>query len=119
MTTASQAGHPRGSLISPQALMSIRNLELRARVVVEGFWNGIHRSPYHGFSVEFTEYRQYSPGDDPRYLDWRVFARSDRDFIKKFEDETNLRFHLLTDPNRSIAFLSLSYSNAEYSATLA
>jgi hypothetical protein len=65
-------------LISPAALMSIRNLELRARVVVEGFWSGLHRSPYHGFSVEFTEYRQYTPGDDPRYLDWRLYARSDR-----------------------------------------
>ena len=73
---------PAGSLIHPQALMSIENLELRARVVVEGFWNGIHRSPYHGFSVEFTEYRQYTIGDDPRYLDWRVLARSDRYFIK-------------------------------------
>src|SRR5262249_45869022 len=62
------------ALIDPKALMSIRNLELRARVVVEGFWSGIHRSPYHGFSVEFTEYRQYTSGDDPRYLDWRVFA---------------------------------------------
>jgi hypothetical protein len=67
------------------------------RVVVEGFWSGLHRSPYHGFSVEFTEYRQYTPGDDPRYLDWRVFARSDRYYIKKFEDETNLRCHLLVD----------------------
>ena len=107
------------SLVSPQALMSIRNLELRARVVVQGFWNGIHRSPYHGFSVEFTEYRQYSPGDDPRYLDWRVFARSDRYFIKKFEDETNLRCHLVTDQSRSMAFGSLGYSKADYAATLA
>ena len=55
--------------------MAIRNLELRARTVVEGFWHGLHRSPYHGFSVEFTEYRPYSPGDDPRYLDWRLVAR--------------------------------------------
>src|SRR5438105_9412350 len=108
-----------GSLLHPQALMSIRNLELRARIVVQGFWSGIHRSPYHGFSVEFTEYRQYSPGDDPRYLDWRVFARSDRYFIKKFEDETNLRCHLVADQSRSMAFGSLSYSKAEYAATLA
>ncbi len=77
--------------------MRIRNLELRARMVVEGFWHGLHRSPYHGFSVEFTEYRQYSPGDDPRYLDWRLVARTDRYYIKKFEDETNLRCHLLVD----------------------
>src|SRR6266705_2629692 len=117
--TAKNRDAKSSSLIDPQALMSIKNLELRARVVVEGFWNGIHRSPYHGFSVEFTEYRQYSPGDDPRYLDWRVFARSDRYFIKKFEDETNLRCHLLADNSRSMAFGSLGYSKAKYAATLA
>lgn len=110
---------PSASLIAPQALMSIRNLELRARAVVEGFWSGIHRSPYHGFSVEFTEYRQYTPGDDPRYVDWRVFARTDRYFIKKFEDETNLRCHLLVDQSRSMNFGSGSYTKAEYAATLA
>jgi uncharacterized protein (DUF58 family) len=118
-TAASPSTLPHASLISPSALMSIRNLELRARVVVEGFWNGLHRSPYHGFSVEFSEYRQYSPGDDPRYLDWRVFARSDRFFIKKFEDETNLRCYLLTDLSRSMTYGSGSYTKAEYAATLA
>src|SRR5215475_14439150 len=114
--TAESAGV---SLISPKALMSIRNLELRARVVVEGFWNGFHRSLYHGFSVEFTEYRQYTEGDDPCYVDWRVFARSDRYFIKKFEDETNLRCYLLADNSRSMGFSSLSYTKAVYAATLA
>lgn len=99
--------------------MSIRNLELRARVVVEGFWSGIHRSPYHGFSAEFTEYRQYTPDDDPRYLDWRVFARSDRYFIKKFEDETNLRCYLLCDQSKSMSYGSKGYSKGEYAATLA
>src|SRR5678809_1244479 len=108
-----------GSLIHPQALMSIKNLELRARVVVEGFWTGIHRSPYHGFSVEFTEYRQYSPGDDPRYLDWRLFARSDRYYIKKFEDETNLRCYLLVDHSRSMGYGSLGYTKSQYASTLA
>ncbi len=108
-----------GSLVDPQSLMSIRNLEWRARVVVEGFWSGIHRSPYHGFSVEFSEYSQYTPGDDPRYLDWRVFARSDRLFIKKFEDETNLRCHLLVDQSRSMAFGSSGHTKADYAATLA
>lgn len=107
------------SLISPPALMSIRNLELRARAVVEGFWSGLHRSPYHGFSVEFTEYRQYAPGDDPRYVDWRVYARSDRYYIKKFEDETNLRCHLAVDQSRSMAYGSAGYTKAEYAATLA
>jgi uncharacterized protein (DUF58 family) len=105
--------------IDPQTLMSIRSLELRARAVVEGFWNGLHRSPYHGFSVEFTEYRQYSPGDETRYLDWRVYARSDRYFIKKFEDETNLRMHLLVDQSRSMGYGSRDYTKAHYAATLA
>jgi uncharacterized protein (DUF58 family) len=111
----------RGSagLISPAALMSIRNLELRARVVVEGFWSGLHRSPYHGFSVEFTEYRQYTPGDDPRYLDWRLYARSDRYYLKKFEDETNLRCHLLVDQSRSMAYGSIGHTKADYASTLA
>jgi uncharacterized protein (DUF58 family) len=99
--------------------MAIKNLELRARVVVEGFWNGLHRSPYHGFSVEFTEYRQYSPGDDPRYLDWRLYARTDRYYIKKFEDETNLRCHLLVDGSRSMTYGSLGWTKAEYARTLA
>src|SRR5438105_3096340 len=111
--------HAPGTLIHPRALMSIKNLELRARIVVEGFWTGIHRSPYHGFSVEFTEYRQYTPGDDPRYLDWRLFARSDRYYIKKFEDETNLRCHLLVDNSRSMTYSSLPYTKAEYANTAA
>jgi uncharacterized protein (DUF58 family) len=92
---------------------------LRARTVVEGFWHGLHRSPYHGFSVEFTEYRPYSPGDDPRYLDWRLVARTDRYFIKKFEDETNLRCHLLIDNSRSMTFGSRGYTKATYANTLA
>lgn len=107
------------SFLDPAALMSIRNLELRARAVVEGFWHGMHRSPYHGFSVEFTEYRPYCPGDDLRYLDWRLVARTDRYFIKKFEDETNLRCHLLVDNSRSMTFGSRSYTKADYARTLA
>src|SRR5215204_5286153 len=110
---------PAGSAISAQALMAIKNLELRARVVVQGFWTGLHRSPYHGFSVEFTEYRQYTPGDDPRYLDWRLYARSDRYYIKKFEDETNLRCFLLVDNSKSMTFGSTGYTKAEYANTLA
>ena len=109
----------RARFISAPALMAIKNLEMRARIVVEGFWNGLHRSPYHGFSVEFTEYRQYTPGDDPRYLDWRLYARSDRYYIKKFEDETNLRCHLLVDNSRSMGYGSLAWTKAEYANTLA
>src|SRR5438445_6543225 len=100
-------------LIDPQALMTIRSLELRARAVVEGFFSGLHRSPYHGFSVEFTEYRQYTPGDDPRYLDWKLFARSDRYYIKRFEDETNLRCHLIVDFSRSMEFGTVGYTKAD------
>jgi uncharacterized protein (DUF58 family) len=107
------------SFIDPAALMRIRNLELRARSVVEGFSHGLHRSPYHGFSVEFTEYRAYTPGDDPRHLDWRLVGRTDRYFIKKFEDETNLRCHLLVDQSRSMSFGSLGFSKADYARTLA
>lgn len=107
------------SFIDPGALMRIKNLQLRAKAVVEGFFHGLHRSPYHGFSVEFSEYRQYSPGDDPRYLDWRLYARSDRYYIKRFEDETNLRCHLLVDMSRSMGYGSLSYDKAEYARTVA
>ncbi len=101
--------------------MRIKNLELRAKLVVDGFLSGLHRSPYHGFSVEFTEYRQYSPGDDLRFLDWRLFARSDRFYLKRFEDETNLRCYLLVDLSRSMGFHSaaLSYDKAEYAKTVA
>ncbi len=99
--------------------MSIRSLELRARAVVEGFWSGLHRSPYHGFSVEFTEYRQYTTGDDLRHLDWRVFARSDRYYIRKFEDETNLRCHLVVDQSQSMAYGTPGWTKADYAATLA
>jgi uncharacterized protein (DUF58 family) len=117
--TPSSAQRAATSFIDPAALMAIRNLELRARSVVEGFWHGIHRSPYHGFSVEFTEYRPYASGDDPRYLDWRLVARTDRYFIKKFEDETNLRCQLIVDQSRSMEFGSLPYTKADYARTLA
>jgi uncharacterized protein (DUF58 family) len=117
--TGFASGKAGPNFIDPNTLMAIRNLELRAKVVVEGFWSGIHRSPYHGFSVEFTEYRQYSPGDDLRYLDWQLYARSDRFYIKKYEDETNLRCHFLVDNSKSMSYGSLAYSKAKYAATLA
>jgi len=109
----------RRNYLDPSALMKIRSLQLRAKAVADGFQSGIHRSPYHGFSAEFSEYRQYSPGDDPRYLDWRLFARSDRFFIKKFEDETNRRCYLLVDLSKSMHYTSGEYTKAEYARTLA
>lgn len=118
-STADNAARRSSSFLDPATLMRIKNLELRARQVVQGFLSGMHRSPYHGFSVEFTEYRQYTPGDDPRYLDWRLFARSDRYYLKRFEDETNLRCYLLVDLSRSMGYGSLSYDKAEYAKTAA
>ncbi len=106
-------------ILDPGSLMRIKALELRAKIVVQGFMHGLHRSPYHGFSVEFSEYRQYSPGDDPRYLDWKLYARSDRHYIKRYEDETNLRCHLAVDSSRSMSYGSLGYTKADYAATLA
>ncbi|MGI9242360.1 MAG: DUF58 domain-containing protein [Verrucomicrobiales bacterium] len=107
-------------LLDPASLMRIRSLEMRARIVVEGFWSGIHRSPFHGFSSEFSEYRQYARGDDVRHIDWRVYARSDRYYIKKYEDETNLRCQLLVDGSRSMQYGSDEALNKHgYAATLA
>jgi uncharacterized protein (DUF58 family) len=117
LPTGSQ--HRSASFIDPAALMRIRNLQLRAKVVVDGFLSGMHKSPVHGFSVEFTEYRQYTPGDDLRYLDWRLYARSDRYYLKRFEDETNLRCWLLCDLSRSMGFGSREYNKAEYAKTVA
>lgn len=105
--------------IDPATLMMLKSMELRARHVVQGFMTGLNRSPYHGFSVEFTEYRQYTQGDDPRHLDWRLYARSDRYCIKRFEDETNLRCLLLLDASKSMNFGSVGYTKSDYARTLA
>ncbi|MCA9053620.1 MAG: DUF58 domain-containing protein [Planctomycetaceae bacterium] len=105
--------------IDAATLMQTRSLELRAKGVVEGFLSGLHRSPYHGFSVEFSEYREYVAGDDPRYLDWKLYARSDRYYVKRFEDETNLRCYLLVDCSRSMSYGTLTYNKSEYARTLA
>ena len=105
--------------IDPRALMRIKSLQMRAKVAVQGFIKGIHRSPYHGFSVEFSEYREYTPGDDTRYIDWKLFARSDRYHVKRFEDETNLRCTLVVDASRSMGYSSGPYSKWEYARTAA
>jgi uncharacterized protein (DUF58 family) len=118
--TTGQASIARDSqAIDPRALMRIKSLQMRAKVAVEGFIKGIHRSPYHGFSVEFSEYREYSPGDDTRFVDWKLFARSDRYQVKRFEDETNLRCYLVLDTSRSMGYRSGAYSKTEYARTVA
>lgn len=81
-------------------------MELRARLVVEGFITGLHRSPYHGFSVEFAEHRQYMPGDEIKRIDWKIYARTDRFYIKQYEEETNLKAYIILDTSRSMGYAS-------------
>lgn len=94
-------------------------MDLRARVVVEGFISGLHKSPYRGFSVEFAEYRQYTPGDDIRHIDWKAYARSDRYYIKEYEDETNLQCFILLDRSASMGYGSGGLTKLEYGSYLA
>jgi len=100
------------------ALLRIGNIELRARSIIEGYRQGIHRSPKHGYSAEFAEYRNYSVGDDIRYLDWKVLAKRDKSYIKKFREDTNLRCHLLLDLSRSMNYGTLGYTKLESARTL-
>ena len=109
----------RWRFLDPATVARIASMELRARTVVEGFIQGLHRSPFRGFSVEFAEYRQYMPGDDLSSLDWKVFARSDRHVVKKFEEETNLQCHLLLDVSASMGYEGGGLSKIEYGASLA
>ncbi len=96
----------RPDLLSPAELAALGGLEFVSRSVVEGFLAGLHRSPHRGFSVEFAEHRAYQPGDDLRYIDWRMYGRSDRYYVKQFEEETNLRAYLLLDASASMAWSS-------------
>jgi uncharacterized protein (DUF58 family) len=105
--------------IQPDVLSRISSLELLARGVVEGFISGLHRSPYKGFSVEFMSYRPYIPGDDPLRLDWKLFARTDRLYVKEFEDETNTRLNILVDISHSMGYGSGAVSKLEYGFFLA
>lgn len=91
-------------LLDPAEVARLGGIEIVAAGVVEGFLAGVHRSPFRGFSVEFTEHRAYQPGDELRYLDWRILGRSDRLFVKQFEEETNLRAMILVDASRSMAW---------------
>jgi len=105
--------------LDPAVLARLGTLELKARTVVEGVLSGLHRSPFKGFSVEFAEYRQYMPGDDLATIDWKVFARSDRHYVKKFEEETNLDCHLLVDVSASMGYGSPGMTKLEYATYLA
>ena len=105
--------------LDPEVLASLGSLELKARTIVEGFLSGLHKSPYKGFSVEFAEYRQYMPGDDLSTIDWKVYARSDRFYVKKYEEETNLECHIVLDVSASMGYRSGTLSKLEYGSYLA
>lgn len=104
--------------LDPAIVARLGTIDLKARTIVEGFLTGLHRSPYKGFSVEFAEYRQYLPGDDLATLDWKVFARSDKHFIKKFEEETNLTCQMLIDVSKSMGYASGAVTKLQYASYL-
>jgi uncharacterized protein (DUF58 family) len=92
--------------LDPRVLEKVAGLELKARMIVEGYVTGLHRSPFRGFSVEFAEHREYVPGDDIRFLDWKVFGKTDRLYLKRYEEETNLEAHLVVDVSESMSYQS-------------
>lgn len=106
--------------LRPELVAQLTTMELRARLVVEGFITGLHKSPYHGFSVEFTEHRQYMPGDEIKHIDWKAYAKTDRYFIKQFEEETNLKSYILLDVSASMKYASPGHlPKFEYAAYVA
>src|SRR6266540_1949451 len=100
--------------LDPKVLAKLGRLELKAQMIVEGYISGLHRSPYHGFSVEFAEHREYVPGDDIRHVDWKVFGRTDRFYIKQYEEETNLKSYILLDASESMQYGSEGLSKYQY-----
>ena len=104
--------------LKPEVISKLSGIEIKARLVVEGFIAGLHRSPYHGFSVEFAEHRQYMPGDPLRNIDWKVYGKTDRYFVKEFEEETNLKAYLLLDISGSMGYSSNGINKLEYGSYL-
>jgi len=115
-TAQTYSGIPR--FLAPEVLARISSLELLARTVVEGFISGLHRSPFTGFSTEFAEYRQYMPGDDLRYLDWKLLGRTDRYYIKKYRADTNSQCHILIDASASMRYTTTGVSKLQYAQFL-
>ncbi len=105
--------------LDPRVISRLSRMDLRARLVVEGFMSGLHKSPYHGFSVEFAEHRQYMPGDDIKHIDWKVYGKTDRYYVKQFEEETNLKTYLLIDRSASMGYAGSGISKLQYSTYLA
>jgi uncharacterized protein (DUF58 family) len=105
--------------LDPEVVSKLSNMDLRARLVVEGFITGLHKSPYHGFSVEFAEHRQYMPGDEIKHVDWKVYGKTNRFYVKQFEEETNLKAYVLLDASASMGFTSVSVTKLQYACYLA
>jgi uncharacterized protein (DUF58 family) len=110
---------PAETPLDPTALARFGRLELIARLVVEGVMSGLHKSPFKGFSVEFAEHRQYGPGDEIRHIDWRAFGKSDRYYVKEYEEETNLKAYLVVDSSGSMAYAGRTVSKFEHARRLA
>ena len=104
--------------LHPEVAAKLGNMSLRARLVVEGYIIGLHKSPYHGFSVEFAEHRAYGPGDEIRHIDWKLYGKTDRYYVKQYEEETNLRSHLIMDISKSMTYRSKNISKLEYASYL-
>jgi uncharacterized protein (DUF58 family) len=102
----------------PVTISKIANMELRAKLVVEGALSGIHKSPYKGYSIEFLEHKEYSPGNEIKHVDWKVYARTDKYYIKQFEEETNLKCYIFLDTSGSMGYKSTGISKFDYGATL-
>lgn len=105
--------------LHPEVVSKLASMDLRARLVVEGFITGLHKSPYHGFSVEFAEHRQYMPGDEIKHVDWKVYGKTDRFYVKQFEEETNLKSYILLDASASMGYSSGQISKLEYASYIA
>ena len=104
--------------LDPLIVAKIDNMALRARLVVEGYLIGQHKSPYHGFSVEFAEHRAYGPGDEIRHIDWKLYGKTDRYYVKRYEEETNLRSYILLDTSQSMTYGSGAITKLEYGSYL-
>ena len=105
--------------LRPETVALLNSMSLRARLVVEGYIIGHHRSPYHGFSVEFAEHRSYGPGDEIKHIDWKLFGKTDRLYVKRYEEETNLRAHIILDTSKSMLYGSAEVSKLSYANSLA
>ena len=105
--------------LRPETVALLNSMSLRARLVVEGYIIGHHRSPYHGFSVEFAEHRSYGPGDEIKHIDWKLFGKTDRLYVKRYEEETNLRAHIILDTSKSMLYSSAEVSKLSYANSLA